>query len=143
MYKSLFMKKIFLVLLALSLAFSSFSQKIEFLNDQDFKAKVWDYSKNTNFTYEGDKPLIIDFYADWCGPCRQIAPHLEALQQQYGNKLQVYKIDVDKYGNISNLFNIRSIPTLLFVKPKGDFSKVIGYKSKEQLDELIKSTFGL
>ncbi|MCF6183237.1 MAG: thioredoxin [Bacteroidales bacterium] len=115
------------------------SQNVIHLNDASFKKNVWDYSKNSTWKYEGNKPVIIDFYADWCRPCKMIAPHLKAIQSEYGNKLQVYKINTDKNPQLANLFKIRSIPTVLFVPADGNYQQIIGYRSKAQFEEIVKS----
>ena len=65
--------------------------------------------------YLGDKPAIIDFYATWCGPCKALSPILEKVAEKYEGKIYVYKVDVDKESELSQVFNIRSVPTLLFV----------------------------
>jgi len=115
------------------------SQNVIHLDDASFKKNVWDYSKNSSWKFEGNKPVIIDFYADWCRPCKMIAPHLKAIQSEYGNKLQVYKINTDNNPQLANLFKIRSIPTVLFVPATGDYKQIIGYRSKEQFEEIVKS----
>ncbi len=116
-----------------------FSQNEIHLNDASFKKNVWDYSQNSSWKYEGNKPIIIDFYADWCRPCKMIAPHLKAIQAEYGNKLQVYKINTDKNPQLANLFKIRSIPTILFVPADGNFKQIVGYRSKEQFEEIVQT----
>ncbi len=118
---------------------SLFSQNIIHLDDASFKKNIWDYSKNSAWKYEGNKPAIIDFYADWCRPCKMIAPHLKAIQAEYGNKLQVYKINTDNNPKLANLFKIRSIPTVLFVPADGNYKQIIGYRSKEQFEEVVKA----
>ncbi len=135
------MKRRLLVLTALLMfgTASLFSQNIIHLDDASFKKNIWDYSKNSTWKYEGNKPAIIDFYADWCRPCKMIAPHLKAIQAEYGNKLQVYKINTDNNPKLANLFKIRSIPTVLFVPADGNYKQIIGYRSKEQFEEVIKA----
>lgn len=118
---------------------SGFSQSEIHLNDASFKKNVWDYSKNNVWKFEGNKPVIIDFYADWCRPCKMIAPHLKAIQSEYGNKIQVYKINTDQNPQLANLFKIRSIPTVLFVPADGNYKQIIGYRSKEQFEEIVKT----
>ncbi|NPA68180.1 MAG: thioredoxin [Chlorobi bacterium] len=113
------------------------AQNVIHLNDKTFKENVWNYEKNKEWKYEGNKPVIIDFYADWCRPCKMIAPHLKAIQAEYGNKLQVYKINTDKNPQLANLFGIRSIPTVLFVPADGNYKQVVGYRSKEQFEEIV------
>ncbi len=115
------------------------SQEVVFLNDAMFKAKIWDYSKNSEWKFIGDKPMIIDFYADWCKPCKMIAPHLSDIQSEYGSKLQVYKINTDNEPGLANLFKIRSIPTILFIPSDGNFQQIVGYRNKEQFVELVGS----
>ncbi len=115
------------------------SQNVIHLDDASFKAKVWDYSKSSTWLYAGTKPAVIDFYADWCRPCKMIAPHLKAIQAEYGNKLQVYKINTDKNPQLANLFKIRSIPTVLFVPADGNYKQIIGYRSKEQFEEIVRT----
>jgi len=116
-----------------------FSQSEIHLDDASFKKNVWDYTKNSSWKYEGNKPIIIDFYADWCRPCKMIAPHLKAIQAEYGNKLQVYKINTDQNPQLANLFKIRSIPTVLFVPADGNYKQIIGYRSKAQFEEIVKT----
>ena len=118
---------------------TAFSQSVIHLNDVSFKQNVWDYDKNSTWKYEGNKPVIINFYADWCRPCKMVAPHLKAIQREYGNKLQVYKINTDDNPQLANLFKIRSIPTILFVPTNGDYKQIIGYRSKEQFEEIVKT----
>ncbi len=118
---------------------AGFSQSEIFLNDASFKKNIWDYSKNSTWKYEGNKPVIIDFYADWCRPCKMIAPHLKAIQEEYGNKLQVYKINTDQNPQLANLFKIRSIPTVIFVPADGNYKQIIGYRNKQQFEEMVKT----
>ena len=108
------------------------------LTKADFLVKVADYEKNPNeWKYLGDKPAVIDFYADWCGPCRAIAPSLEELADEYDNVIYIYKINVDKEKELSALFGIRSIPSLLFIPMEEKPQMVTGAIPKSQLKEAI------
>ena len=89
------------------------------LTAQDFKDKIFDYEQANDWEYKGQLPAIIDFYADWCGPCRSVAPVLEELSNEYDGKLLIYKIDTDKEAELSHLFGIQSIPTFLFIPVQG------------------------
>lgn len=86
---------------------------------RDFREKVFDYEKSDEWNYQGSLPAIIDFYADWCGPCKAVAPILEELAVEYDGKLVIYKIDTDKEEELSAMFGIQSIPTLLFIPLEG------------------------
>lgn len=108
------------------------------LTKADFLTKVFDYESNpTEWKYLGDKPAIIDFYADWCGPCKMIAPILDELAQEYQGEIVIYKIDTEAEQELAAAFGIRSIPSLLFIPmgeqpqmvqgalPKSEFKKAI------------------
>lgn len=105
-----------------------------------FLKYVYNYEKNPSvWTYEGKLPCIVDFYADWCGPCRMIAPYLEELAQEYKGKIVVYKVNTQYVPELSQAFQIRSIPTLFFC-PVGEQAQVIaGGYPKEQLKFLIET----
>ena len=133
------MKKIMITSVFLFGFLYSFSQQVTFLNEATFKANVWNYEQNNTWKFEGNKPMIIDFYADWCRPCKMIAPHLKDIQAEYGSKLQVYKINTDKTPALANLFKVRSIPTLLFIPANGDYKQIVGYRNKAQFEELVSS----
>ena len=90
------------------------------LTKADFLEKVMNYEKNqTEWVYEGDKPALIDFYADWCGPCRMAAPVLEDLAKEYEGKIHVYKVDTQEERELAAVFGIQSIPAFLFVPKEG------------------------
>lgn len=109
------------------------------LTKAEFLKKIADYETNSKeWKYLGDKPAIVDFYADWCGPCKMVAPLLESLSKEYEGKINVYKIDVDKEQELARAFGIQSIPTLWFIPMKGEPQVAMGALSKEQLDEYIK-----
>lgn len=95
---------------------------MENLTIQTFKEKVFNFEINQEWKYEGNLPCIIDFYADWCGPCKMVAPILEQLSEEYKDKIVIYKVDTEEEQELSAAFGIRSIPTMLFVpltdKPK-------------------------
>jgi thioredoxin len=108
------------------------------LTKADFISKVFDYQKNsTVWKYEGNKPCIVDFYADWCGPCKKVAPILKELAQEYDGKLVIYKINVDKEKELATVFDIQSIPTLLFIPVNGAPQVAQGALSKEQFQQTI------
>ena len=110
------------------------------LNKADFLSKVFNYEKNpTQWMYEGDKPCIIDFYADWCGSCKRVAPVLVELAEQYKDDLIIYKINVDNEKELAMAFGIQSIPTLLFIPKTGTPQVSQGALSKEQFVEQIEN----
>lgn len=111
--------------------------KMEHLTAITFKQKVFNYEINKDWKYEGDKPCIIDFYADWCGPCKMVAPVLEDLSKEYEGKVQIYKVDTDKEQELAAVFGIRSIPSILFVPKEGQPQMSLGALPKESFKKAI------
>jgi thioredoxin len=108
------------------------------MNKADFLTKVYNYEKNSdNWIYEGKKPCIIDFYADWCAPCRRVAPIMKELASEYKDKVDIYKIDVDKEKELASVFGITSIPLILFVPVDGKPQAAAGFLPKETIVEQI------
>lgn len=92
----------------------------EFLTYDTFIEKVWNFEENPeDWVYEGDVPCVIDFYADWCRPCRMVAPIMDDLAKEYDGKVKIYKVDVDKEKRLASVFQVRSIPAVLFSPMKG------------------------
>ena len=106
------------------------------INGDEFTKLVADLSQ-PEWKYLGDKPAVVDFYADWCGPCRAIAPSLEEIAKEYAGQLYIYKINVDNDPEIANAFNIVGIPTLLFIPMEGRYTVKSGSMPKEELVKLI------
>lgn len=114
------------------------SGKVIKLNKEEFLKKVFNYEKNSQeWKYEGNKPAIIDFYADWCGPCRKVAPVLEELAKEYAGKIVIYKIDTEKDKELAQQFGIQSLPSLLFVPMNGKPQMAVGAIPKEDLKKAI------
>lgn len=112
--------------------------KPEHLTAQTFKLKVMDYEKNPQqWVFEGDKPAIVDFYADWCRPCRMISPILEELAVEYEGKIDVYKVDTDAQRELATIFGIQSLPTVLFIPMDGKPSAQKGALPKESYKQII------
>ena len=111
---------------------------VKHLTKAEFLSKVWNYEANPNeWKYEGDKPCIIDFYTTWCGPCKRLSPILEELAVEYKGKIVVYKINTEVERELAQVFQVRSIPTLLFC-PLNDNPQInVGALLKEQLVEAI------
>ncbi len=136
------MKKILLSLSLLSfLLVSSFGQQknsnIIHLNNDQFKKLVFNYEANKEWKYLGTKPAIIDFYADWCGPCRVMAPRLEEISKEYAGKIVVYKVDTDKEQLLSANLGIQSLPTLIFIPKDGKPQAAMGALPKDALVKAI------
>ena len=106
------------------------------LTQEEFVKKVFDYN-DTTMIYKGKKPAIVDFYADWCGPCKRIAPVLDELLNEYEGAFIVYKVNVDKNKDLASALQIRNIPTLLYLTPKQKAKRSVGLLTKEQLKEII------
>ena len=111
--------------------------EIVYLTKAEFLSKVFNYEKNPDkWVYEGSLPCIVDFYADWCGPCKTISPILAELAEQYKGKIIIYKINVDKEKELAGAFGIQSMPSILFIPKEGKPSMSLGAMSK---DDFIKS----
>ncbi len=111
---------------------------IEHLTLDTFKQKVFDYEKNQEWKYEGDKPCLIDFYADWCAPCRMVTPILEELAEEYKGKLVIYKVNTEEQRELSAMFGIQSIPSLLFVPTDAQPQMAMGALPKDTFIKAFK-----
>jgi len=103
------------------------------LNKEEFKQKVMDYEANEEWKFEGDLPCIVDFYADWCAPCRVASPILEEIAQEYKGKINVYKVDIQKDKEIAAVFGVQGIPAFLYCPKDGkpQMSSGIGRTNEE------------
>ena len=111
------------------------------LTNEQFINRVADYKPYPgSFKFLGDKPALIDFYAEWCGPCKMLAPVLEEVSNEYAGKVDIYKINVDEEEELSMLFGIRSIPTLIFIEKNGTMHRSQGAMGKPQLKQAIEDT---
>lgn len=116
---------------------------IEYLTKETFLTKVFDFEKNQEWKFQGDKPCIIDFYADWCGPCKMVAPILEELATEYDGKLNIYKVDTEAEQELASVFGIRSIPSILFVPGEGQPQMAAGALPKETFKKAFKDVLGV
>jgi thioredoxin len=112
---------------------------MEKLTKETFREKIFDFEKNKDWKFEGELPAIVDFYADWCGPCRVVAPVLEELSKEYAGKINIYKVDTDKEQELAAMFGIRSIPSILFVPKEGQPQMAMGALPKDALKDAISS----
>lgn len=114
------------------------SSKVEYLTLETFKEKVWDFESNPQtWVYEGNEPAIIDFYADWCRPCRMVAPILDELSIDYEGKVKIYKIDTQVERELAQVFQISSIPAFLYVPMEGQPQMDRGMKDKATFVNII------
>ncbi len=111
---------------------------MEHLTKQTFLDKVFNYEKNKEWKFEGKLPCIIDFYADWCGPCKMVAPILEELSKEYEGKINIYKVDTEAEQELSAAFGIRSIPSMLFCPNNGQPQMAQGALPKDSLKQAIE-----
>jgi thioredoxin len=116
---------------------------VEYLTKATFLNKVFNYEKNKEWKFEGQKPCIIDFYADWCGPCKAVAPVLEELAKDFDGKLDVFKVDTEEEQELASVFGIRSIPSFLFVPAEGQPQMAMGALPKETFVKAFKDVLGV
>lgn len=108
------------------------------LTTQDFKEKIFNYEKEKEWSYKGEFPILIDFYADWCAPCKMVAPILEELSNEYADKLTIYKVDTEIEIELATVFGIRSIPSFLFIPVDGDPIMQAGALPKKAFQQVIE-----
>ena len=108
------------------------------LTTEGFKKDVFDYTTKQEWDFQGELPAIVDFYADWCGPCKMVAPILEELSDEYAGKINIYKVDTEAEQELASVFGIRSIPSILFIPKEGQPMMQPGALPKEQLVQVIE-----
>ena len=112
--------------------------KVKHLTYKEFLSKVWNFESSPNtFVYKGDLPAIVDFYADWCGPCRRVAPIMEKLAEEYEGKLLVYKVNTDQERALATAFNVKSIPMVLFIPKEGQPMMQVGAMPEEGYRKVV------
>jgi thioredoxin 1 len=115
----------------------------EQLTKDTFLEKVFNYEENSDWKYEGELPCIIDFYADWCQPCKMVAPVLEELAEEYDGKVNIYKVDTESEQELAGAFGIQSIPSLLFVPMDGKPQMAAGALPKDTLVQAMKEVLNV
>lgn len=138
MKKTLLFCSIFLMT-SLSLWAQDKESCVKHLTFKDFQKEIWNFEKHPNeFVFKGKTAAIVDFYADWCGPCKKVGPILEKLAQEYDGKLKIYKVNVDEERALATAFQIRSIPALLFIPKEGQPMMQTGAMTEAQFKEIIE-----
>jgi len=110
----------------------------EHLTADTFKQKVFNYETNKDWKFEGELPCLVDFYADWCGPCKMVAPILEELADEYAGKMNVYKVNTEEEQELAAVFGIQSIPSLLFIPKDGQPQMAMGALPKDTFKKAFK-----
>jgi len=113
---------------------------MEFLTKESFKEKIFDFEASKEWKFNGKNPAIIDFYADWCAPCKMVAPVLEQLSEEYKGRVDIYKIDTEAQQELAAMFQIQSIPSILFIPMDEQPQMAMGALPKETFEKAIKET---
>ena len=139
------MRKFFLIaMVILATAFTANAQEekkesqVKQLTYNEFLKKIWNFENNPNtFIYKGKLPAVVDFYADWCGPCRRVAPIMEKLAEEYDGKLLVYKVNTDQERGLASAFQVKSIPMVLFIPMEGQPMMQVGALPEEGYRKVV------
>ncbi len=105
-----------------------------------FRERIMDYRTSKEWSYKGNKPVVIDFYATWCGPCKKLSPILDELASEYAGQVEFYKVDVDKEQELASVFGIQSIPLVLLIPQSGKPSAIQGLETKEYIKQSIDTS---
>ncbi len=116
---------------------------MEKLDKKAFTEKIFDFENKKEWEFKGELPAIVDFYADWCGPCKMVTPILEKLAAEYEGKINIYKVDTDKEQELAGAFGIMTIPSLLFIPSKGEPQMARGALAREAFDKIIADVLGV
>ena len=116
---------------------------MESLTKQSFLQKVFNYEQNKEWKFEGELPCVIDFYADWCGPCKMVEPVLQELAEEYQDKLDIYRINTEDQQELASAFGIQSIPSLLFVPLNDKPQMAVGALPKDRLKKAISEILNI
>ncbi len=119
------------------------SNMIEHLTKETFLSKVFNYEANKDWKFEGKRPCVIDFYADWCGPCKMVAPVLEELARDFEGKLDIFKVNTEEEMELAAVFGVRNIPSILFVPASGQPHMAMGALPKETFIKAFKEVLGV
>ena len=117
--------------------------KMEHLTKQSFLDKIFDYENETDWKFKGTRPVVIDFYADWCGPCKMVAPIFEELSKEYNGEVDIFKVNTEQEQELSSIFGIRSIPSVLFIPLNEQPRMSVGAMPKEGYQTAISDIFGV
>jgi len=128
-----------------SITASTVTTEVKELGNEEFRELVGEpQADGKHWKFASDKPIIIDFYATWCGPCKKMAPNVARLAQEYDGKINIYKVNVENARETASIFGFNSIPTLLFLNPaSGQLWLKSGYQDYSSLKDYIKETLGL
>jgi thioredoxin len=130
-------KKFLIAFFGMAMALSAMAEDVVYLTTEQFVARIFDYRTERNWVYKGDKPCVIDFYTTWCGPCKRLAPIMEEMSQKYCDQVVFYKADTERERELAYIFNISSIPQVLYIPMKGKPMLLKGLYPKEEIVRII------
>lgn len=116
---------------------------LEIITPEKFKSEIFDYTTEKEFEFKGETPIILNFFATWCGPCHAFAPALETVAAAHEAQLKVFKIDIDQHPEVPALFGVRSVPTTVFFSKGEQPALVMGNIGEENLKRAVGDLFGL
>ena len=132
------MRKISIILLlSMITSLSLWAEDVVYLTTAQFRQRIFDYKTDKEWTFKGDKPCVIDFYTTWCGPCKRLAPIMEELSQTYCDQVVFYKADTERERELAYIFNISSIPQVLYIPVEGKPMLLKGLYPKEEIVKII------
>ena len=132
------MKKRLLLVVLCALSLLSVKAEVKYITTAEFKQKICNYQQDSVWNYLGKKPAVIDFYTTWCGPCKRLAPIMDELSEKYKGKVEFYKADTEKERELAYVFNISSIPQVLYIPAKGQPMLLKGLYPKEEIVKIIE-----
>lgn len=132
------MHKTLISLLLCLLCAGGMRAEVKYLTTDQFKSQIFDYTKSQEWQYKGKKPVIIDFYTTWCGPCKRLAPIMEELSDKYKGKITFYKVDTEQERELAAVFRISSIPQVLYIPVQGKPILLKGLYPKEEIEKIIQ-----